>query len=51
MEAPCKNCEMQGCGAYHSQCERYQNFVLENERRKETKKETSRKRVEENATN
>lgn len=24
--APCKNCEMKGCGAYHSQCEKYLKF-------------------------
>lgn len=25
--APCKNCEMKGCGVYHSQCEKYLKFI------------------------
>lgn len=26
MNAPCKNCERCGCGAYHSQCKEYLRF-------------------------
>ena len=35
VEAPCKYCEMRGCGAFHSQCEKYLAFVKENKRRKD----------------
>jgi len=26
-KAPCKECERKGCGAYHSECERYQQYL------------------------
>lgn len=26
MNAPCKGCERLGCGSYHDQCEKYQNY-------------------------
>ena len=26
MNAPCKGCERAGCGSYHDQCEKYQNY-------------------------
>lgn len=31
MECPCRYCEKKGCGAYHSQCEKYKEFELERE--------------------
>lgn len=33
--APCKDCELKGCGAYHSECERYKDYLekLKKERR------------------
>lgn len=27
MISPCKDCEKKGCGAYHSQCKAYLEFV------------------------
>lgn len=27
MICPCKDCEHKGCGAYHSQCEAYLEYV------------------------
>lgn len=26
MDAPCKECEMLGCGPYHDKCEKYQAY-------------------------
>lgn len=26
MNAPCKGCEMAGCGSYHDQCEKFQSY-------------------------
>ena len=38
--SPCKNCENAGCGVYHGQCEKYQQYVENNKARlKETYKE------------
>lgn len=31
----CLDCPRKGCGAYHSQCPDYQEFLKENEKRKE----------------
>ena len=27
MLCPCKDCEKKGCGTYHSQCEKYLEYV------------------------
>lgn len=27
--APCKDCELKGCGAYHSECEKYKMYRAE----------------------
>ena len=32
MLAPCKNCEKKGCGAFHSQCDKYLKFKEECEK-------------------
>lgn len=29
MDAPCKGCENAGCGSYHDQCEKFQNYRAE----------------------
>lgn len=39
MTCPCKNCEKQGCGPFHDQCERYQEYVHKMRREKEYQKE------------
>lgn len=33
-ESPCKTCEMQGCGAFHSSCKKYLEWMALNEERK-----------------
>lgn len=40
MICPCKDCENKGCGTYHDQCEKYQQYVewrnyIHNQERKE----------------
>lgn len=37
--SPCKTCEKQGCGAYHSQCEPFQRWLKLNEERKKKRHE------------
>ena len=32
MKAPCKDCPAQGCGAYHSECEKYLKWKEEREK-------------------
>lgn len=27
MKAPCANCERKGCGSYHDECEKYQDYL------------------------
>lgn len=29
MKAPCLSCEKRGCGSYHDECQKYQEFVRE----------------------
>lgn len=38
MNPPCRECERKGCGTYHSECELYQAFLVENEKEKEVRK-------------
>lgn len=35
---PCKFCENKGCGVYHDECEKYQQFRAEKEKEYEEKK-------------
>lgn len=35
---PCKDCEKKGCGAYHDECENYQQFRAEKEKEYQERK-------------
>ena len=37
--SPCKTCERQGCGAYHSKCDKFQRWSQLNEERKKQRQE------------
>jgi len=37
-KSPCGDCPNVGCGVYHAECEKYLNYVRENERIKEIKR-------------
>lgn len=47
MQGPCKDCEHLGCGSYHDQCEKYQEFktqlaTISKEMRKDNENKVSK---------
>ena len=41
MICPCKDCENKGCGTYHDQCEKYQQYVEWRQNLNEAKRKES----------
>ena len=41
MKCPCKECPDKGCGSYHDQCEKYQEWISEQNNIKDKKKNDS----------
>ena len=44
MEVPCKECKKQGCGLYHTKCEKYLQYVAEREQLRELKRKERERR-------
>lgn len=41
-DTPCKDCDRRGCGSYHDECEKFQEWKDGHSRRKETIKENKK---------
>lgn len=41
MICPCKNCPRKGCGSFHDQCEGYQAYRAEADKKKEKRRITN----------